>query len=181
MAEPAPADVARYTSDRLAADDAETLRLLSAGLTAARRFCGWHVTGVREEDVVTMDGPGSALLVLPTLRLVELTAVVEDGVTLDVATALDVSPRGLVRKRSGTRWSDRFGSIKVTMKHGFDDADDFNAAVLSFVDRSSLAATGGRERVIGPIQYEPEAMAAGSAFSVVERSLLEQYRLESPA
>lgn len=128
-----------------------------------------------------MDGPASALLVLPTLRLVELTGVVEDGVALDVGMDVHVSSRGLVRKRSGARWSAHYGSIVVTMDHGFDDADDFDAAVLSWVDRSSLSAVGGRPKVIGPIQYETEAMAAGSAFSVVERSLLEQYRLESPA
>jgi len=193
MAELTPPDVERYTSGRLAANDAETQRLLSAGLTAARRYCRWNVNFV-EGDVVTLDGPGSMLLVLPTLRLVNLTSVVENGVTLDVATDLYVSARGLVRKRSGGcwsanygsigygsigYWSANYGSIVVTMDHGFDDTDDFNAAVLSFVDRSSLTPDGGRPKAIGPFQYYEEAMAAGSAFSAVERSLLDQYRLES--
>jgi hypothetical protein len=178
MAELTPDDVERYTSDRLAADDTETQRLLSAGLTAARRFCGWNVNLV-EDDEVTLDGPGSTLLLLPTLRLVELTSVVENGVTLDVDTDLYVSARGLVRKRAGGCWSANYGSIVATMNHGFDDTDDFNAAVLSFVDRSSLTSTGGRPKAIGPFQYYDEAMAAASAFSAVERSLLEQYRLES--
>lgn len=181
MADLTAASVERYTSGRLTADATETKRLLSAGLTAARRFCGWHVTGVLDDDEVTLDGPGSPLLVLPTLRLVELTSVVENGVELDVSTELHVSARGLVRKRSGAYWSGDYGSVVVTMTHGFEDADDFNAAVLSFVDRSSLTATGGRAKVVGPFQYDAETMAAGSAFSVVERSLLEQYRLESPA
>lgn len=128
---------------------------------------------------MTIDGPGSALLVLPTLRLVDLTGVVENGVTLDVAADLYVSARGLVRKRSGARWSEHYGAITVTMDHGFDTADDFNAAVLSLIDRSSLAAAGGRPIAVGPFRYDSEVMAAGSAFSVVERSLLEQYRLES--
>lgn len=153
-----------------------------AARSAARRFCGWHVTPVREDDVQTLDGPGSPLLVLPTLRLIELTSVVENGVTLDVATDLFVSARGLVRKRSGAWWSAEYGSIVVTMTHGFDEdpesvlsAADFNAAVASYAERSS----GDRFKAVGPFQYESEAMAAGSAFSVVERSLLEQYRLES--
>lgn len=158
--------------------------------SAARRFCRWHVTPVRENQVVTLDGPGSRLLVLPTLRLVELTSVIENGVSLDVATELDVSPTGLVRKLSGAYWSGRYGSIVVTMTHGFpaevdpeaeDDGDvnaaDFNAAVTSIADRFA----GDKARVVGPFQYDPEAMTEGSAFSVVERALLEQYRLESPA
>jgi hypothetical protein len=180
MADLSPATVERYTSGRLAADAKETKRLLSAGLSAARRFCGWHVTYI-EDDEVTLDGPGTPLLVLPTLRLVELTSVVENDVELDVATELHVSPRGLVRKRSGAYWSGNYGAIVATMAHGFDAADDFNAAVLSFVDRTSLAATGGRPKVVGPFQYDSEAMADGSAFSVAERSLLERFRLESAA
>jgi hypothetical protein len=179
MPELNPGDVAQYTSGRLAAGDAETQRLLSFGLAAARRFCGWHVTGVREDDEVTIDGPGSALLVLPTLRLVALTGVVEHGLALDVALDLHVSARGLVRKRSGMCWSAHYGAITVTMNHGFDDAPDFNAAVLSFIDRMSYAPDGGRPKGVGPFQYDSEAMAAASAFSAVERSLLEQYRLES--
>lgn len=137
--------------------------------------------------MVTLDGPGSALLVLPTLRLVQLTSVVENGVTLNVAD-LHVSARGLVRKRSGARWSEHYGSIVVTMTHGFPDviddddidtednnAADFNAAVASFVKRNA----DGRRRVVGPFQYDTDAMDPASAFSVVERSLLDQYRLES--
>lgn len=180
MTDLGPDDVARYTSGRLIADDAETLRLLSAGLAAARSFCGWHVTGVREDDEVAMDGPCSALLALPTLRLVELTKVVENDVELDVDD-LYVSARGLVRKKSGAWWSGHYGAITVTMTHGFEDADDFNAAVLSLIDRQSFASGGGRPTVVGPFQWPTESVATGSAFSVVERSLLEQYRLESPA
>lgn len=164
MTQPAPEDVAR---------------------SAARRFCGWHVTPVREDDEVTIDGPGSPLLVLPTLRLVELTKVVENGVELDVDNDLFVSARGLVRKRSGACWAANYGAIVVTMTHGFPtdvDADDklptaaeFNAAVTSYAARSAAS----KFRAIGPFQYDTQSMAAGSAFSVVERSLLEQYRLES--
>jgi len=149
---------------------------------AARRYCGWHVTPVREDDEVTLDGPGSALLILPTLRLVELTAVTEDGVELDIATDLSVSARGLVRKKSGLWWSRQYGSIVVTMTHGFDPDDEFNnaadfeAAVASIAERSLGDAV---PRVVGPFQWDPAVMASGSAFSVVERALLEQYRLES--
>lgn len=167
MPDPTPEDVAR---------------------SAARRFCGWHVTPVRVDDEVTLDGPGSAVLVLPTLRLIELTGVVENGVELDVDTDLYVSARGLVRKRSGVWWPRNYGSIVVTMTHGFgpvdeDDedethnADDFNAAVSSIAER--FANDGPKPRVVGPFQWDSQAMADGSAFSVVERALLEQYRLES--
>jgi hypothetical protein len=173
-------DVDQYTQGRLAEGDPETVRLLAAGLSAARQFCGWHVTPVRPSVAVELDGPGGRILVLPTLKLVELTEVTEDGAVVPISD-LYVSKRGLVRKKGGGYWSSHYGAITVSMEHGLEDAADFNAAVLSYVDRSSFAATGGRARVIGPFQYETDRLSAASAFSDVERSLLELYRLESPA
>ena len=180
MPELTPTIVSEYTQGRLAKDDPETVRLLNFGLRAARAFCGWHVTPERDDVGIELDGPGGRLLALPTLKLVELTAVTEDGKTLPISD-LYVSKRGLVRKKSGGCWSSHYGAISVSMRHGITDAEDFNAAVLSFIDRSSTAADGGRARVIGPFQYEADAMATGSAFSEIEQWLLEQYRLESPA
>lgn len=182
MPELTTTDVEQYTGDRLHRDDLETARLLAAGLAAARRFCGWHVTPARTDTDVTLDGPGGRLLALPTLRLVvdNTFAVTEEGVAI-ATTDLWVSRRGLVEKKSHAAWSCRYGAILVTMTHGFDDAADFNAAVLSFIDRSSLAPTGGRANIIGPFQYPVEGVGAGSAFTEVERAQLEQYRLERPA
>ncbi|MGV0793025.1 hypothetical protein [Mycolicibacterium sp. XJ1819] len=170
-------DVEQYTGGRLDRDDNETAALLARGVAAARRFCGWHVTPQRVGDVQTLDGRGGPLLILPTLALAELTEVTEDGTAVDV-TDLHVSARGLVSKKSGAHWSCNLGAITVKMTHGFDAAPDFQAAVLSWIDRMSLAPTGGRARVIGPFQYSDEAMAAGTTFSASERALLDLYRLE---
>lgn len=180
MADLATVDVERYTGGRIDKDDPETTALLARGLAAARRFCGWHVTPLQGDDVVTIDGPGGRLLVLPTLQLAQLKEVTEDGSAIAVSD-LYVSARGLVHKKSGGCWSRHFGAITVKMDHGFDDAPDFQAAVLSWIDRASLAPTGGRARVIGPFQYADETMAARSTFTASELSLLERYRLEPPA
>lgn len=168
--------VEQYTQGRLPADDPETARLLGAALAAAQRYCGWPVL-FTEDDVVTLDGPGCSLLVLPTLRLIELTSVVEDGTELDVAD-LTWSPRGLVRKRPGSYrlgWTAEFGGLVVTMNHGFESAPDFESAVLSAVDRVS-AEVGGARSVVGPFQYPTSAV--GAAFTAYERSILDSYRLE---
>ncbi|MGA5467171.1 hypothetical protein [Mycobacterium sp. NPDC050041] len=171
-------DVASYTSDRVTGDAAE--RLLSASLATARRFCGWHVAPV-QSDVVKRDGDGGRLLRLPTLRLVTLTSVIENGVdiTADVVESGDAA--GCLYKAAGGRWCRGIANITVSFTHGFDDAPDFDAALLSWIDRTSFAAGGGRPNVVGPVQWPVEEMATGSAFSAVERSLLESFRLESPA
>jgi hypothetical protein len=180
MAELTNPDVEQYTGGRLDRDDPETDKLRLRGLATARRFCGWHVTPQKVDDVVTLDGKGGVVLRLPTLRLVTLTEITEDGAAIAPAD-IYVSDRGMLTKKSGARWSEKFGAIVVKMTHGFDAASDFDAAVLSWVDRASLAPVGGRARVIGPFQYESEGPAAGSTFTQSERALLEQYRLERPA
>lgn len=179
MPELSGGDVERYTGGRLDKDDPETASLIARGYAAARRFCGWHVAPIKSE-VLTLDGAGGRLLRLPTLRIVTLTSIVDDGDAL-VPADLYISKSGLVEKRTGGLWSTKLGSIVVTMEHGFDSAPDFDAAVLSWIDRASLAPAGGRARVVGPFQYSDEPMAANSTFTASERALLEMYRLERPA
>lgn len=179
-AELTPADVESYTRGRLSATDPATAKLLAAGLSVVRQFCGWHVTPPRTDVDVELDGPGGRLLALPTLKLIELTALTEDGKALDIAD-LYVSQRGLVRKKSDGCWSPHYGAIKVSMQHGLASAGDFNAAVLSVVDRMSMASTGGQPIAVGPFKWAEDKAVARSAFTAVELSILEQYRLERPA
>lgn len=179
--------LADYTQGRLAADDPVAETVLAAALAEVRRWCGWHVTPERDDDLV-IDGPGSQVLRLPTLRLVALTEVTEDGTAVDVA-GLEWSRLGLVRKTSGRFWTPRMGGVAVTITHGFDDAEDFESAVLSVADRRFQAAFGkGGLSAIGPFQFSDDRSGAsafgGSAaapFNAVELSILEQYRLERPA
>lgn len=171
--EPTAADVAAYSLGRLVEDTRTTL-LLSGALAAARAYCGWHVIPERAGVVLTLDGPGAPLLVLPTLRLVEVTAMTEDGVTIDPAT-LEWSTRGLVYKAGRGCWSRKFRGVVATIKHGFVEAPDFNAAVLAAVDR---VGAGGAE-VVGPFQFPSAGQAAaGATFSAAEKAILDLYRLE---
>lgn len=171
------AAVEQYTQGRLDRDDPRTADLLAEGLSTARRWCGWHVTPALAAVDVVMDGPGSRVLALPTLKLDTLDEISENGVVLDVAE-LEVSPRGMVMKRHGGLWTGRFGGITVSMTHGFPDAPDFNAAVLSYINRMADAGSG-QPIAVGPFRWsedKPEGVFTGG-----ERGRLEQYRLESPA
>lgn len=169
--------VEAFTEGRLDRDDAETQRQLDAALAAARGYCGWHVTPVNTGAQVTVDGTGGALLALPTLALSAVTAVVEDGVELDVDT-LEWSLRGLVRKPYGQLWTTRFSGVTATITHGYASAPDFESAVLSAIERGTFAAGGGETpRVIGPFQYG-SATSAGALFTDPERSVLDRYALE---
>lgn len=173
MPEPTPADAAAYSQGRLVDGDNRTTLLLDGALAAARAYCGWHVIP-EKSDVMKVDGPGSPLLVLPTLRLVDIAALLEDGLTVDLDT-VEWSGRGLVRKASRGCWTGKFRGIEASVTHGFDTAPDFNAAVLSAVDR---VGAGGAETV-GPFKFPDMGSAsAGSTFSPAEKAILDLYRLE---
>lgn len=171
------AALADYSQGRLDAGD-QTALVLARSLAEVRRWCRWHVTPERTETV-TLDGTGGPLLRLPTKRLATLTAVTEDGTELDTDD-LEYAAIGLVRKKSRIDWTSALGGVVVTMTHGFSDAPDFEAAVLSVADRRSQAAIGGTAVSIGPFRFNQDT-PAGSAFTAAEMSILSLYRLERDA
>ena len=171
-------DVAAFMQGRLDGFDPGLVEfLLTAAVDDARRVCGWHVTP-QQEDVVTLDGPGGALLVLPTLRLASVTEVVEDGVVLDLDNvALGHSrsgyPDGRLYKKDGTCWALGHGNITVTYTHGYADAPGWWAAVLSAVNRTAKLSSDA-PTAVGPFRWETDG-------TTLEQSMLGLYRLERPA
>jgi len=170
-------DVQTYTKGRLASSDNLTTVLLKAALAGARSVCGWHVNPVKENHVLTLDGSGSELLLLPTLKVVELKAVTEDGKSLDLADVMH-SAGGPVRLRkvTGRCWTPKYSAVTVTMDHGYDDeaAADWRLAVLDAVDRfsESIGATGLKRYRVDDVDREwfnnPDAF---------NRHLIAPYRL----
>lgn len=176
------ADLDSATKGRLAADDPETARLLEGGLGICRQWCGWHVTPERDHDLAIIDGDtrgGGPWLRVPTMNLVELQSVFEEGVELDVE-AIDWSSQGRLIKQDGMYWSRRPGAIAVEMKHGYDLAPGFESAVINYIVRTSMTvAVGGRERTgVGPFVYAPTPLEDCSAFTSQEQFLLWHYKLE---
>jgi hypothetical protein len=184
MPELTVADVELFTNGRLLASSVETARMLARALAAARKYCGWHVTPVREDDEFTIDGPCSSRLFLPTRQLLDVIDVVEDQIILDVTDLRWSTSKGVVRKKSGANWSGFYNSITVTIDHGFAEAPDFNAAVLSMVDEMASASVGvgagagiKRDRV-DDVEREWFDAASASVKAVVSVSgLLGQYRI----
>lgn len=180
MAELTAADVAAFTGGRLA-DNATTQLLLDAALAAARRYAGWAVSPVTETTAV-LDGPGGKMLPLPTMNLLEVESLDEDGVEWDVAD-LRCSRLGFVTKRSGGYWTSVPGSIEVTFTHGFyeTDAADWRRAVLQLVDAMSYDAASTRtdpslvRKRIDDVEYQwAEGLIAGDERL---RSLFSQFRI----
>jgi hypothetical protein len=171
--------VEAFTQGRLNRDDEETERQLDAALAAARIYCGWHVTPALTEQTLTLDGPGTAVLALPTLRMTAVTEVTEEGVELE-DSRIEWSSRGLIAKASGLPWTSKMGAITVTIDHGYDTAPDFDSVVLSAIDRGAFSTSGdGQPKVIGPFQYDTSnTVTVGAVFSDAELAVLDRYALE---
>ncbi|MEX7470179.1 hypothetical protein AB4Z39_10750 [Mycobacterium adipatum] len=114
---------------------------IDAALIAARRYCGWHVSPVRVDESIELDGPGGQELSLPTMRLNVVTSVTELGRAVDVSK-LDKSRRkGTLTKPYG-RWTCRDGAITAVITHGFTEAEaaDWRAAIVKLVDEGSQSS-----------------------------------------
>lgn len=174
MPEPSIDDVETFTQGRLLVDDPLTTMLLLQALAAVRRYCGWHVVGSVTETI-TIDGPGDRVLVMPTRHVTAIATIIEDASAVDVSS-VTWSARGEVIKHVRREcWTSTYRGIAVTLTHGYDDAPNFNAAVLSTVDRLAHQSSGGEARVIGPFQYDTQTTANG--FTDTERALLESYAI----
>lgn len=157
MAELSPDDLP--TSIRgLFADDEAAQDAIDAVLASARRYCGWHVSPVKSDDAIDMDGPGGKVLSLPTLNLLSVSSVTELGVDLDVAN-LDRSRRkGTLTKPFGY-WTGRDGAIVATVTHGLteDEAKDWRRAVVQLVGRreqSSRDSGDLKRKKVDDVEYE---------------------------
>lgn len=161
MPELAPADLPAAVLARFsAADDyAEARAAIDTALVAARRYTGWHVSPVRTNDELDVDGPGGRVLSLPTLNLTGVASVTELGVAVDVSS-LDRSRRkGTLTKRSGC-WTGRDGAITAVVTHGFTEAEalDWRRAVLAVVDTWSQVSTRDsgdmKRKKVNNVEYE---------------------------
>lgn len=196
MAEISVDDVENYTKGRLPRADPETARMLAAALAVARREAGWHVSPVRVAHEITMDGPDSRVLWLPTLKVQSITSVTELEVVLpptayrkSVGDGPGLPRRVALRKVSRGWWTGEYDSITVIMDHGFDEieAEDWRQGILSMVDQMSLvpvsAGTGATEfgltgKRVDDVDYRYNAYAAMAEEVVFSISnVLDDFRL----
>lgn len=109
-----------------------------------RSLVRWHVFPSLSETF-RLDGSGSDTLLLPTLRLTDVTQVRNDGTVVDVTW----SRTGVVRRSAG-RFTTKQGGVEVDVAHGYaqvpvDLADVVMALAERILDDPTLAK--GNERL----------------------------------
>lgn len=151
---------------------------LAAANQAIRAECGWHVTPSIAETFV-LDGPGGTTLLVPSLRITQITRAVNDGV--DVTDQVRFSRRaGVVTLASG--WSSEVGAIELDIIHGFDVAEVAEVAGLVVALTKRAAASGAVvQQSIGSASARLATGRDGAVLGVPllesERAVLAPYRL----
>lgn len=112
--------------------DEQLQDVVDRALDRLRVYCRWHVFP-ELQDTVTLSTDGSASVLLPSLRVVEVTRVEVAGSTVD---NFGVDRDGRLRLTSG-RFPDALGAVKVTMLHGHseDELDAVRDVLLGMVER----------------------------------------------
>ena len=154
---------------------------LNAAQAAVRRECGWHVAPIITEDLV-LDGTGRRDLLVPSLRVRDITSVTNDGD--DVTDEVRFSRRaGVLTLARG--WSCEVGSIEITMSHGYsvDEVPDVAALIVTLTQRAAAAARNGpvASQAIGSANVKYLIGKDGGGLSVPllqsEKDTLAPYRL----
>lgn len=143
----------------------------NAANQAVRTYCGWHVAPVITETL-RLDGSGTRKLLLPSNRVVDVTACTNDGV--DVLAELDWSEKGIV-EISGC-WTRRLGGITITLQHGHDHASDVAGVIAGIAARAGSGAAGVAQQSVGPasVRYTGDSVPLLAA----EKQALDPYRLQ---
>lgn len=128
-----------------------------------RDYCRWHVAPEVTEEV-TVDGPGGAVLHLPTLRLVELSSITNDG---EPVADPDWLTSGMVRGC----WTGRGRGVVATMTHGLhawpDDLLKVVREVAASVVQPGIAQISSSNH---QVTYEPSVTGR-------QRAVMDKYRL----
>lgn len=148
-------------------------------LATVRNFCRWHVWPSRDEEI-TLDGSGSYLQLLPSLKVTAIASVVEDGKTLIVGTDFDWSENGELVRLGFRPWTCKRRAVVVTLTHGWvgPEPPDDVSQVLSRVAVRAASDTGTL-RQTGHVIYGVNAdgvSPAGSLTGADEKQLM-PYRI----
>jgi hypothetical protein len=147
---------------------------------AIRRYCGWHITPVRDETL-TLDGPGGRELALPTMRILTDPTITQLGTVVD-ATTYDWSELGEVELRYGC-WSSRKRSIVAAFSHGYEHAYDVERVALAIAARELSSPSGSTREQAGQVSVSyaitAPGVSGGLALLGPEYAVLDSYRIVS--
>lgn len=140
------ADVAAFLQVGISTPEqsAAAARALKEATSAIRSHCRQFIS-FYADDVVVLDSNGGSRLFLPELPVVEITAVIENGVTLTADIDYQLGQHGILH-RVGAKWVRGIQAVQVVYSHGYETLPDAIVAVAtraaSRAYQSGLRAAG---------------------------------------
>lgn len=134
-----------------------------------------------EGDVVTLDGPGTTVLLLPEVPVAAVISVVEhpgrsSELELLEDDSFDWSADGLLQRIDGARFSRRYRSYAVTYDHGFETIpDEVKAVVLRAAARPLNNPDNVRSETLGRYSYTLAGETAGVGLFSADLDTLAPY------
>lgn len=133
-----PTQLAAYPRTPAGVDTVAAQPLLDAASEAVRDYCGWHIAPVVTETV-TVDGSGAAIQGLPTLMLLNLVSISNDGTDLDVAD-VEWSANGTMRY---CWWTAKLRGVVAEIEHGYEETPAVVVALIcEMVLRGAVVPVG---------------------------------------
>lgn len=136
----------------------------SAAVASVRAYCGWHIAP-EVTETLTVDGSGTSVQMLPTLRLVDLISITNAGA---VVADPEWSTSGMVRGC----WTSRFRGVVAEMRHGYEEWPSDLVAVIA-----EMVASGGQARVSQVTSRSHQVSFELDDAAERQRQTLDRYRL----
>lgn len=159
-------------------DNPEAAQLaLTLASGAVRAYCGWNLA--RETTTFEVDGDDGQILTLPTLHLVTLVEIRNNGVLIEPMSGRYPrwSAKGQLYRMAG--WPKHM-SFQATVVHGYDPVPDLVKLVtLDLAARTVNNPEGLVSATVGPVS-RTWASSSGSeptALSTLHSRLLDRYAL----
>ena len=143
-------------------DDPLVIDALTRASGRFRDAVGHHVSLV-VEDGLRLDGTGRRNLRLPLAYVQDVHAVTCDGEPVEVEWSRD----GILRRRDGRVWPDRYGAVEVVVTHGLDPVPDgIQAVVLDQAEAIYTVKRGLSSYQVGGVS---QSFAAVESVGVTEQ------------
>jgi hypothetical protein len=155
----------------------EADRLLQAE-GVVRDYCGWHIAPLRAAEA-TLDGRGGYVITLPTLHLVDIVSITENGVAVNLEE-ITWSENGVVER--SVQWDTKRGNIVVTFNHGHANVPPGVQAIVQSVAQRAVNNPGSLVRTQdGPFSDTYSQTGFNQSLPIAlldaEKAILDRYRI----
>jgi len=167
---------------------ASAVRALGEATAAIRNYCRQYLSLV-EGEVIVLDAPRGRRLFLPELPVVELSQVVEEGVTLVANTDYRLDGSGMLHRLKGNVWKldgdmEGLQNIEITYSHGYDPIPDDIVVVctraasrayqagLRATDSEGVAGVASKSLGDYSVAFQQEGVQEGTMGASAARMLL---------